>query len=264
MSPCTPASAPGSRSSAPRRTRSRPPWRRHRSPRRQDRLPRDVELLAGADVVRPAQLGALVDMLHARGLHVVAWYLPGFVKPALDFGGRLRPCDSRPLPVVSSTGLRSISSRQPSSVSRSARRAFSRSHSSCEQQLVTTTPSARSSPHHAGCRSTRLLAGFSVRAARRPLRRVSPDGLLDVQREGPGRRIRLSRVGARESAKRGREPRCRHPPRRRNVVQRDYRGGARVRPARDQRRSSSGVEPLRLVRNQAPAWKALAAIPPTG
>lgn len=37
-----------------------------------------------ADVVRPAQLGALVDMLHARGLHVVAWYLPGFVKPALD------------------------------------------------------------------------------------------------------------------------------------------------------------------------------------
>jgi hypothetical protein len=36
------------------------------------------------DVVRPAQLGALVDSLHAAGLRVVAWYLPGFVKPALD------------------------------------------------------------------------------------------------------------------------------------------------------------------------------------
>ena len=36
------------------------------------------------DVVRPQQLGPLVDALHARGLHVVAWYLPGFVKPALD------------------------------------------------------------------------------------------------------------------------------------------------------------------------------------
>lgn len=36
------------------------------------------------DVVRPAQLGTLVDALHARGLHVVAWYLPGFVNPALD------------------------------------------------------------------------------------------------------------------------------------------------------------------------------------
>jgi hypothetical protein len=37
-----------------------------------------------ADVVRPDQLGVLVDALHAHGLNVVAWYLPGFVKPALD------------------------------------------------------------------------------------------------------------------------------------------------------------------------------------
>ncbi len=37
-----------------------------------------------ADVVRPKQLGRLVDDLHAEGLRVVAWYLPGFVKPALD------------------------------------------------------------------------------------------------------------------------------------------------------------------------------------
>jgi hypothetical protein len=36
------------------------------------------------DVVRPQQLGALVDALHARGLHVVAWYLPGLARPALD------------------------------------------------------------------------------------------------------------------------------------------------------------------------------------
>jgi hypothetical protein len=39
---------------------------------------------ASADVVKPAQLGLLVDALHARGVYVVAWYLPGHVKPALD------------------------------------------------------------------------------------------------------------------------------------------------------------------------------------
>jgi hypothetical protein len=37
-----------------------------------------------ADIIRPLQLGQLVDALHARGLHVVAWYLPGFANPALD------------------------------------------------------------------------------------------------------------------------------------------------------------------------------------
>ena len=39
---------------------------------------------ASADVVRPGPLGRLVDALHARGLRVVAWYLPGHVNPALD------------------------------------------------------------------------------------------------------------------------------------------------------------------------------------
>jgi hypothetical protein len=39
---------------------------------------------APADVMRPAQLSLLVDALHARGIRVVAWYLPGHVKPALD------------------------------------------------------------------------------------------------------------------------------------------------------------------------------------
>jgi len=39
---------------------------------------------APADVVNPAQLGRFVDALHARGIRVVAWYLPGHVKPALD------------------------------------------------------------------------------------------------------------------------------------------------------------------------------------
>jgi hypothetical protein len=34
--------------------------------------------------VKPAQLGRLVDALHAQGVAVVAWYLPGFVQPALD------------------------------------------------------------------------------------------------------------------------------------------------------------------------------------
>jgi hypothetical protein len=39
---------------------------------------------APADVMRPVQLGRLVDALHAQGVRVVAWYLPGHVKPALD------------------------------------------------------------------------------------------------------------------------------------------------------------------------------------
>jgi hypothetical protein len=39
---------------------------------------------AAADVVWPAQLGRLVDALHARGVRVVAWYLPGHVSQARD------------------------------------------------------------------------------------------------------------------------------------------------------------------------------------
>jgi hypothetical protein len=39
---------------------------------------------AAEDIVDPVRLGALVDALHARGIRVVAWYLPGHVKPALD------------------------------------------------------------------------------------------------------------------------------------------------------------------------------------
>lgn len=37
-----------------------------------------------ADVVKPAPLGRLIDALHARGIEVVAWYLPGFVDPSRD------------------------------------------------------------------------------------------------------------------------------------------------------------------------------------
>lgn len=36
------------------------------------------------DIVRPDRLGAFVDALHSNGLRVVAWYLPGFVRPAID------------------------------------------------------------------------------------------------------------------------------------------------------------------------------------
>ena len=50
---------------------------------------------APADVVRPAQLGRLVDGLHARGVRVVAWYLPGHVKPALDVRRSLAMLDFR-------------------------------------------------------------------------------------------------------------------------------------------------------------------------
>ena len=37
-----------------------------------------------ADLVRPAGLGRLVDAAHARGLRVVAWYLPTLLLPARD------------------------------------------------------------------------------------------------------------------------------------------------------------------------------------
>ncbi|HXG77452.1 MAG TPA: hypothetical protein VNJ53_12875 [Gaiellaceae bacterium] len=39
---------------------------------------------APVDVVRPAELGRFVEALHARGLRVVGWYLPGHVQPSLD------------------------------------------------------------------------------------------------------------------------------------------------------------------------------------
>ena len=39
---------------------------------------------ASSDVVKAAQLGRFVEALHARGVKVVAWYLPGHVDPARD------------------------------------------------------------------------------------------------------------------------------------------------------------------------------------
>ena len=36
------------------------------------------------DVVNPKALGQFVDALQKRGVRVVAWYLPGFVQPAVD------------------------------------------------------------------------------------------------------------------------------------------------------------------------------------
>ena len=39
---------------------------------------------ASADVVKAPQLGRFVEALHAHGIRVVAWYLPGHVDPALD------------------------------------------------------------------------------------------------------------------------------------------------------------------------------------
>ena len=39
---------------------------------------------ATVDVVKPVELGRLVDALHALGIAVVAWYLPGFDEPARD------------------------------------------------------------------------------------------------------------------------------------------------------------------------------------
>jgi len=38
----------------------------------------------GADVVQPARLGRFVEALHANGVRVVAWYLPGHLNHGLD------------------------------------------------------------------------------------------------------------------------------------------------------------------------------------
>jgi hypothetical protein len=38
----------------------------------------------GANVVQPAALGRFVEALHARGIRVVAWYLPGHLNHGLD------------------------------------------------------------------------------------------------------------------------------------------------------------------------------------
>ena len=50
---------------------------------------------AATDVVRPERLGRLVEALHAQGLKVVAWYLPGHVDPALDVRRALAMLDFR-------------------------------------------------------------------------------------------------------------------------------------------------------------------------
>ena len=50
---------------------------------------------AKVDVVKPAQLGRFVDALHASGVRVVGWYLPGHVKPALDLRRSLAMLDFR-------------------------------------------------------------------------------------------------------------------------------------------------------------------------
>ena len=68
---------------------------------------RDVETVwvetandgAKVDVVDPVRLGRFVDALHAHGVRVVAWYLPGHVKPALDLRRALAM-----LPFGTSTG----------------------------------------------------------------------------------------------------------------------------------------------------------------
>ena len=39
---------------------------------------------ASADVVQPMRLGRFVEALHARGVRVVGWYLPGHVNHGLD------------------------------------------------------------------------------------------------------------------------------------------------------------------------------------
>ena len=56
----------------------------HRGARREDGLGRDRERRREGGRRRSRSARRLVDALHARGVRVVAWYLPGHVKPALD------------------------------------------------------------------------------------------------------------------------------------------------------------------------------------
>jgi hypothetical protein len=45
------------------------------------------------DLIRPDELGRLVDDAHAQGMKVVAWYLPSFAQPALDLRRALAAID---------------------------------------------------------------------------------------------------------------------------------------------------------------------------
>lgn len=46
-------------------------------------------------IVRPALVGRFIEAAHARGLAVVAWYLPGFLKPNVDVRRSLAAIDFR-------------------------------------------------------------------------------------------------------------------------------------------------------------------------
>ena len=63
------------------------------------------------DVVKPKALGLFVDALKARGIRVVAWYLPGFVKPAVDVRRTRAMLSFRTPRARRSTASRSTSSR---------------------------------------------------------------------------------------------------------------------------------------------------------
>lgn len=49
----------------------------------------------GRAILRPGLVGRFVDAAHAEGLAVVAWYLPGFLEPAVDVDRSLAAIDFR-------------------------------------------------------------------------------------------------------------------------------------------------------------------------
>ena len=202
------------------------------------------------DVVSPFQLGLFVDALHMRGVHVVAWYLPGFRTPAVDLrralaairfetpsGGRF---DGFALDIESWRSSPATAHSRVLTLSRPLRAAVGSGFRS-----------GRSCRRRAGCRGADVLAGLPVLAARGHLRRLPADGLLDVQRQGSRRHYGYLAWSLAILLRRDRNPDSRSTSSAAPPTTRRSRRSSGVRAARDRRRPPHGVEPVRLVRDEA-------------
>ena len=132
-------------------------------------------------------LAALIQECHARGIKVVAWYLPGFNDPAKDYKRSMAAIASAPPTARSSTRSPSTS-RRASSSREHAQRAVSQTLSSRIRAAVGARyPLGGIIPSPAGMvMQPDLLAGLPLQDAGRHLRRDRADGLLHV----PRRRLR--------------------------------------------------------------------------
>ena len=128
--------------------------------------------------MRPAQLGRLVDELQARGVRVVAWYLPGHVKPALDVRRSLAMLRFRTAGGgafdgialnIESTRLRNADLRSRRAVALAQR--VRQEAGETPSRSCRSTPRARAAPEHVAAIPWAELAATSTRSRRWSTRR---------------------------------------------------------------------------------------------